>query len=77
MYRMLIAVITAMPLFLGIAGCGEEGERAQRAVENASDAALDAAEKAGNKIERWTDQALSDENAGNKRDRAADQRASE
>lgn len=83
MYKTIIAVVTAMPLFLGVTACGEDeeferaGEKIGQAVDKASDAAADAAEQAGDKIEQWTDRANSDEQDIEEHGKAADRRAAE
>lgn len=73
MYSARVVVISVAPLFLSIIGCGQEqeekleraGKQIEQAVDNATDATLDAAEKAADKFESWTDQAVSNhENAG-------------
>ncbi|MGH8503748.1 MAG: hypothetical protein ACREVE_15045 [Gammaproteobacteria bacterium] len=78
MSKPIFVLITAAAL--GIAGCGEgedTGGQIEKAAKSASDAVQNAAEKAGDKIEQWTDQPASDEKAGGQEDKAADRRGSE
>ncbi len=72
MYSTRVVLISIASLFFGITGCSQEqeeklqraGEQLVQALENATDVALDAAEKAADKLESWTDQAVSnDKNA--------------
>jgi nitrous oxide reductase accessory protein NosL len=79
MLKVLMAAMTALLLFLGIAGCDQqEGAGAietqiKKVAEKAKDTALNAAEQAGNKIQQWTDQASPDEKSGEKSAKKADQ----
>jgi len=75
MYGVRLVLISAA-LVVGVAGCDQEqeeklqraGEHFGKAVKSAADVALDAAEKAGDKVEQWTDQDASDgEDAVNER----------
>lgn len=82
MYRIVIASTTAVILTIGISGCDRQeteqaGEQVEKALEQTSDAVLDAAETAGDKIEQWTDRSASDDDANKDTAGAADQRASE
>lgn len=83
MFKTIIAVVTAMPLLLGVTACGEDeeferaGEKIEQAVDKAAEATADAAEQAGDKIEQWTDRANSDEQDSEENGKSADQRAAE
>lgn len=69
MYSVRVVVISVAPLFFGTIGCGQEqeekleraGEQFGQAIDNAMEAALDTAEKAADKLESWTDQAVSND----------------
>jgi hypothetical protein len=81
MYKAIVVAITGLSLSLGIVGCGQEetleqaGKQIEQAAGNASNWARDAAEKAGDKIEQWTDQTTTGEKPAGKGTRMEDQRA--
>lgn len=64
MTKKIMRAMAATVLTLSVMGCGEgdktAGEQIGTAVDKASNATLDAAEQAGDKIEQWTDRPGSD-----------------